>query len=135
MYRSEHRRTRRRRTLLDGRVVFNNRYSVIECTVRDLSVSGAKVTFEHPTPLPPTVELEVPKTGQNFRADVIWSDGRSHGLMFVHEPGHTTKVRGSIPQPPNEEAIQAIIAEARRLIVHHAGVPPEAVRLKLEIDY
>ncbi len=125
MDRSDHRRTRRRRTLLDGRVVFNNRYSVIECTVRDLSVSGAKITFEHPTPLPPTVELEVPKTGQNFRADVMWSDGKSHGLMFVHEPGHKTKVRETIPQPQTRMPFRRLSRKLDAASCTTLGFPPK----------
>lgn len=124
----EQRRSPRKRTLLEARVVFNNRFSVIECTVRDMSATGAKIAFPHATPIPEEVELEIPKTGQSRRARVLWSDGKHHGLMFLDEVG------SAAPGADAPTAIQAVIEDARRRIAKLAGVPSEAVRLKLEID-
>ncbi|MDQ4135074.1 MAG: PilZ domain-containing protein, partial [Pseudomonadota bacterium] len=60
---AERRNSERKRTLLQGRVVFNNRFSTIECTVKDLSGTGAQIAFEHPTEIPRQVELEIPSRG------------------------------------------------------------------------
>jgi hypothetical protein len=60
-------------------VVFNNRFSLIECTVRDLSDTGAQIAFAHPVTLPPEVELEIPRKELSTRARVMWSDGKTHG--------------------------------------------------------
>ena len=76
----EHRRSPRTRTILQGRVVFNNRFSLIECTVRDLSETGAQITFSHPVSLPPELELEIPKKGLSTRAKVMWSRGYTMDL-------------------------------------------------------
>ncbi len=119
----EQRRSPRKRTLLEARVVFNNRFSIIECTVRDMSATGAKIAFPRATPIPEEIELEIPKTGQSRRARVMWSDGKHHGLMFLDEVG------SEVPA-----AIQVVIDDARQRIAKLAGVPPEAVRLRLEID-
>ena len=56
----EHRRSQRTRTILQGRVVLNNRFSLLDCVVRDLSETGARVAFAHPVALPSDVELENP---------------------------------------------------------------------------
>ena len=146
MDKGDQRRAPRKRVLYEGRVVFNNRFSIIECTVRDLSATGAKIAFPHATPLPSEVELEIFKTRQNFRARVMWSDGKTHGLMFIDQAGTRLPPPETSPQAiapegalqrsgiPTSE-IQAIVDEARHRIAQLAGVAPEAVRLKLEIDY
>jgi hypothetical protein len=147
----EHRRSPRSRTILQGRVVFNNRFSLIECTVRDLSGTGAQITFSHPVSLPSELEFEIPKKGLSTRAQVMWSSGIHHGLMFleatqdeacVSSPtlsGETVPPDESFPQEGEiDEAaptIQDVLEEARRRIAHIAGVPAEMVRLKLEIEF
>ena len=133
MDKDEQRRRPRKRTLYNARVVFNNRFSTIECTVRDLSEAGARISFPHPTPLPPEVELEIFKIGQSFRARVMWSEEKSHGLMFINEGTQVVVLPRATSQPSREGVIQAILDEARHRIAQEVGVPPETVRLKLEI--
>jgi hypothetical protein len=64
-------------------VVLNNRFSLLDCIVRDLSETGAQVAFAHPVTLPSEVELEVPTKRLSTRARVMWSNGKTHGLMFL----------------------------------------------------
>jgi hypothetical protein len=124
---------------MEGRIVFNNRSSVIGCTVRDISSTGAQISFAEALKIPPEVELEIPRTGQRFIARVVRLFGHSHGLMF-------TNIEAPVPAPSSTPAqpvsttvvtsdIQAVIQEARHRIAQMAGVAPDAVRLKLEIDY
>ncbi|NIX78373.1 PilZ domain-containing protein [Microvirga terricola] len=80
---AEKRRSKRGRTLLDGRVIFNNRCSVIDCTVRDISESGARITFAHLTQLPSEFELDIPRRGSVVRARVMWSNGKDAGIVFI----------------------------------------------------
>ncbi|MBM6584263.1 PilZ domain-containing protein [Microvirga sp. BT689] len=147
----EHRRSLRTRTILQGRVVFNNRFSLIECTVRDLSETGAQITFSHPVSLPSELELEIPKKGLSTRAKVMWSRGIHHGIMFLEAtqdearddspaafaetmaPDKSSPQEGEIDGPA--PTIQDVLEEARRRIAHIAGVPVETVRLKLEIEF
>jgi hypothetical protein len=136
----EHRRSPRTRTILQGRVVFNNRFSLIECTVRDLSDTGAQITFSHPVSLPSELELEIPKKGLSTRAKVMWSNGIHHGLMFLEAA--QDEAPDSSPSPyetmapdkhsPQEDevdgpalTIQDVLEEARSRIAHIAGVPAE----------
>ncbi len=81
---AERRNSERKRTLLQGRVVFNSRFSTIECIVKDLSGTGAQIAFEHPTEIPRQVELEVPSKGLTVQAEVRWSKDKRHGLMFLN---------------------------------------------------
>ena len=43
----EKRNSTRTRCLLTGRIIFNNRSSVIDCTVRDISDDGGRTHFSH----------------------------------------------------------------------------------------
>ncbi|MBL0406549.1 PilZ domain-containing protein [Microvirga aerilata] len=146
----EHRRSPRARTILNGRVVFNSRCSLIDCTIRDLSDTGAQITFSHPLSLPAELELEIPKKGLSTRAKVMWSNGANHGLLFLDAeqatPSNSSVLRGepeslakSLPQEVTGDGpavrIQDVLEEARSRIAQIAGVPAETVRLKLEVDY
>ena len=146
----EHRTSPRTRTILQGRVVFNDRFSLIECIVRDLSETGAQIAFSHPITLPSELELEIPKKQLSTRARVMWSNGKVHGLQFLGA-AHAEATRNSpvapdatgtrdnnLPQEVNASGstlrINEVLAEARSQIAQIAGVPVETVRLKLEID-
>jgi PilZ domain len=85
----------RRRTVLQARVVFNNRSSIFDCAVRDLSDTGARIYFADASALPVEFELEIPNRGVRARARVVWSQGANHGVEFLEEvrvwrdPAHT----------------------------------------------
>src|SRR4051812_47239076 len=49
---SDLRSSRRVRSLIQGRVVFNNRNSTFDCTLRDSSETGARLTFSAHVPIP-----------------------------------------------------------------------------------
>ncbi len=85
MNEKDNRSSQRRRTVLTGRVVFNNRSSVLDCTVRDLSETGARISFAAVSELPPEFELEIPNKGQRVQARLMWSRGATHGVMFVQD--------------------------------------------------
>ena len=79
----DRRSSKRRRTVLKGRVVFNNRSSVLDCTVRDLSDTGAQITLADVSTLPPDFELEIPSKDILVQVQVMWSRGKNHGVRFV----------------------------------------------------
>jgi PilZ domain len=147
----EHRSSPRTRTILQGRVVFNDRFSLIECIVRDLSEIGAQIAFSHPITLPSELELEIPRKQLSTRARVMWSNGKVHGLLFLgatqgEVPSNSPVALdesepkdNSLPQEVNASSstlrIHEVLTEARSQIAKIAGVPVETVRLKLEIDF
>jgi hypothetical protein len=64
----------------------------------------------------------------------MWSNGNQHGLMFVGDNGRNP-VPAQEHRPSSAATVQAILDEARVRIALAAGVSPDAVSLKLEIDY
>lgn len=84
---SERRQEQRRRTYLGGLVAFNNRWSTMECLVRNLSASGARLEFADPAFIPDDVDLVIPLRGDSRRARVIWREQRTVGVTFVAPEG------------------------------------------------
>jgi len=70
------------RSLLKGKVVFNNRSSTLDCTLRDSSETGARLTFSASVLIPDEFDLEIPLKGRKYRARVMWRRADSCGVQF-----------------------------------------------------
>lgn len=133
---AEKRRSKRMRSLLTGRVIFNNRCSVLDCTVSDISETGARISFAHPVEIPPEFELDIPKRRSVDQARVMWSRGAEHGIQFIDDP-RTADISTPVADVPPDLAaqdIQKILDEARQRIADVAQVPVAAVSLTFKID-
>lgn len=83
---TEERRSRKRwHSVLKGQIVSLTRASLIECTVRDLSDTGARLCFRNATDLPPEFQLEIPRRGLRVHSRLTWSQGNNHGVIFMEE--------------------------------------------------
>jgi hypothetical protein len=80
----ERRLKKRWRTVLKGQIMLNNRSSVLDCTVKNLSDIGANLVFADVSLLPQDFELDIPSRNLRVQARLIWSRGATHGVMFVH---------------------------------------------------
>jgi hypothetical protein len=80
---NENRSSRRWRTLLKGQVVFNNHASLLNCTVRDLSDTGAQIHLADVSALPQEFILVIPSKDLQLQVRVVWSRGTKHGIVFV----------------------------------------------------
>ena len=80
---SERRNTTRKKSFLQGRIYFNNRRSALDCLIRDISDTGAKLIFSDSVQTPDTIELYVPQKEQTLRAEVQWRRGDEIGVSFT----------------------------------------------------
>jgi len=80
---SERRNTTRKKSFLQGRIYFNNRRSALDCLIRDISDTGAKLIFSDSVQTPDTIELYVPQKEQTLRAEVQWRRGDEIGVLFT----------------------------------------------------
>jgi hypothetical protein len=77
-------RSDRQRTILRGKVVFGLLASrSLDCVIRDLSPSGAKIRLAGPELLPNVVWLLDLCRGQASEAQVVWARDRDAGLKFL----------------------------------------------------
>lgn len=62
-----------------GKAIIGGRAD-LECTVRDLSATGARISFSHPTFLPKSFTLHF--DGEDHKVTVKWQRGLQAGVRF-----------------------------------------------------
>lgn len=72
----------RARTFLKGVVYFNNRSTSIDCTIRDLSDTGAKIEFASLVTVPDLIELHIPQKQRTYPARVMRRETYEIGISF-----------------------------------------------------
>ena len=55
----------------------------MECVIRDMSESGARLTFDHPANVPDNIELFIPHKQVTLRASVQRRGSNELGIAFV----------------------------------------------------
>jgi hypothetical protein len=76
----ERRQSPRRRTLKGAQIVFNDRRSVIECTVRDMSSHGALLAVPSLLGIPNEFELRL--DGDLRSARIVWKGIGKIGIAW-----------------------------------------------------
>lgn len=98
---AERRRVERVKTLLKARIYFNHRMASFECTIRNISPLGAKVTIDKNAAVPDEFELEIPSRNKFHQAKLRWRDAEGIGMEFVEE------VAAEDPTNPQFEQLRA----------------------------
>lgn len=80
----EQRRQPRLRVLLKGRIHFNNGASSIDCLVRDMSSTGARLLLSETATLPEKFDLFIPQKDRTYRAQLRWRREDGIGVTFEH---------------------------------------------------
>ena len=89
----ENRVARRSRVLKDGKIVSLNYCSVMDCGVRDISATGAKIKISDQAAVPNEFRLMMPGDNTIREARLVWRRGEYAGVTF------TGSVR---PAPPRK---------------------------------
>jgi hypothetical protein len=77
---AEKRTTYRNRVFKAGTIEFCG--SVIDCTIRNVSNTGAALDVESPVGIPERFTLVLPSDGLHFPCRVVWRKGRRIGVAF-----------------------------------------------------
>jgi hypothetical protein len=81
----ERREKRRQRTLKAGKIVFNQKRSVLDCTARDLTETGACLVIGSSIGLPESFELLIPIDNIRRSCLVMWRSADRVGVKFVSD--------------------------------------------------
>jgi PilZ domain-containing protein len=112
----ERRIRNRQKSFLQGRIYYNNRRASLDCLVRDISPTGARLKFPGPVTAPEIVELYVPNKDEFYRAQVQWNHGDEIGVHFIRdEAENTPRAGGSLPEASLAERMQKLEAEVLAL--------------------
>ena len=80
--RTDRRSQARRKTLLAGKVVFNNRWGALDCIVRDISEGGARIQLDGWLDMPRYIELHLNKGGR-YACEIARLGQREMGVRFL----------------------------------------------------
>ena len=111
----ERRRTVRQKSFLRGMVYFNNRRSVADCLIRDISPFGARLIFSDTVTTPDTLDLYIPQKEQTLRSQVIWRIGHDVGVAFP-QAGQTEPAAASGDLAERVTKLEAEIGAIKRVL-------------------
>jgi hypothetical protein len=83
--RDDHRRASRHRVLKEGKIVMLNNWSVVDCCVRDLSETGARIRCKDQSAVPTDFKLLLLAENRIRDARVVWRKDDQLGLQFTGE--------------------------------------------------
>lgn len=123
---SQGRRAERVRTILGARAVFNAGRSSIDCQIRNLSATGARLSLDEGLSLPGTFDLEIPSRNKTYHVVLRWRTRDAAGVQFLDATPQTTSDDGT---PAAElETLRSENAVLRRRVA-------ELVRRLSELGY
>lgn len=96
---SEARMAPRRRVLKAGIAASNDRRLTIACTVRDISVTGARLRVDCSLNLPDTFELIIEMDGLEADCQVVWRKANEAGVKFLSAPRMVAAKRTQVISP------------------------------------
>ena len=72
----------RMRTLIAAKISFNNGQSTLDCLIRNLSDTGAKLIVSEAIALPDRFDLFIPQKSVTRRGRIVWRRGEEMGVRF-----------------------------------------------------
>ena len=79
---AQRREFQRIRVLKSAQLQFKNKLISLDCTIRDISVGGARLRLNGPTELPDRFDILMNGTGDKFPARLMWRRGNEVGVSF-----------------------------------------------------
>ena len=90
---TERRRHPRPRTYIGAQIVFNQRRSVLDCLVRNLSQAGARLEFTNAALVPEAFDLVMPYREQTHQVRVRWRSRDVAGVALEARPDENRRMR------------------------------------------
>ena len=78
----EHRRSPRQRVVKSGKIIYGGGSIVIDCTIRNLSATGARLQVPTSVAIPDRFEFAETAAGTKRPATVVWRRGALMGIRF-----------------------------------------------------
>ncbi len=89
------RSSERIRAFLRAQIIFNNRMSTIDCIIKNISPTGARIALSDTLTVPAEFEIYIPQRGRSHHARLVWRDKDAIGVDFIDvqaapAPGEST---------------------------------------------
>src|SRR3954454_12876691 len=82
---SDQRVAPRLKALLAAKISFNNGQSTLDCLIRNLSDTGAKLIVSAAVALPDGFDLLIPQKSVTRRGRIVWRRGEAMGVRFEED--------------------------------------------------
>jgi CheY-like chemotaxis protein len=82
----------RMRSMMGARIVFDRQFAAMDCVVRDISATGARLVLAADDVIPDEFELQIPQRGRCTRARLVWRKATTCGVKFVDSRGEPTRL-------------------------------------------
>lgn len=129
----ERRHAQRARTFRGGKILLNNRRSVVGCTVRNLSDTGACLQVESIADIPDRFDLAIEGDELIYPCRLMWTSENRIGVSF---PG--ARADSPVDIPDESRTSQAVIWNRQRRAEDQAGsgdlMRGELLRLRAALD-
>jgi hypothetical protein len=86
----------RRRMLKSAKIAYSDRHVTLNCMVRDISATGAKLRVEGSVTAPDTFELLIPLDGMEANCEVVWRKEADIGVRFLGAPRTVAAKRAQV---------------------------------------
>ena len=83
---TDRRTSDRIRSFLRAQIIFNNRMSTIDCIIKNISSTGARVALDDTLAVPTEFDIYIPQRGRSHHARLIWRDKDAIGIDFIDAP-------------------------------------------------
>ena len=97
----------RARTYLGGQIAFNNRFSTMDCLVRNMSHDGAKIELASTVIVPGKFDITINQRGDSRRAQIVWRTQTEAGITFLAAEGASVISIQSARQIKHLERVRA----------------------------
>ena len=112
----ERRNATRQKSLLRGRIYFNHNRAAVDCLIRDISETGARLVFSSVVPVPDAFNLYIPQKENTLRAKVQWRHGDEVGIAFISNPPVSEEASGDLDIAERVQKLEAEVAMLRRTL-------------------
>jgi hypothetical protein len=119
---AQRRQATRQKSFLRGCIYFNNRRTVIDCLIRDISEHGARLRFSDSISTPDNFELHIPQKNQTLRVNARWRHGMDVGVTFT-DVMHATPATSATAATPDLAALsdrvqklESEVSDMRRML-------------------
>ncbi len=104
------------RTFLKGVIYYDNRHVSIECTIRDLSDTGARLAFTSSVTVPDKIELHIPQRQRTLIANVQRREPYEIGVAFEDQRSGEPRRISDTEMAERVIVLEAEVAALKRIV-------------------
>jgi hypothetical protein len=119
------------RAFLRAQIIFNNRMSTIDCIIKNISSTGARIALGDSFAVPAEFDIYIPQRSSSHHCKLVWRDRDSIGVDFVdvpHQPGTASQEAAAEPSAIGGEA------RIRQLEVQNAELKQRIRKLTARLE-